>query len=441
MDIHMHPKKQVGRIKLRFVVLAVSQLLALPVFAAQSDAERIADLERKLEKSLAMIEQLTMRMNQVEMGKSKPREPAASTDKWAAQDERIGQLEKDIVQVSSNAAKRNDLGIPLHGFADVGYIGSDAKGPNDRRSGFSLATLDLYLTPQFGDRVKSIIELAFEYTEDGSMATDLERMQIGYTFSDSLTVWAGRFHTPYGYWNTAYHHGPEIQTSVNRPRFVDFEDKGGILPSHAVGLLASGSMRAGEGKLQYDAYLANGNSLTGKVLDFNAFKDNNNNKLVGGKLAYEFGSALDGLTLGTHALTQIVDDAATGSRTKVNIYGAFAVLDRGNWEMVSEYYRFRNEDLSGGTGIRSSWAGFSQLGYTFDQKWTPYVRAEKTVLDQSDNYFLGQDGGRSYQRKALGLRYNLNQQTALKIEMNKTEPQDLAQPTTNEVHLQFAVRF
>lgn len=441
MNCHMHTKNRIRRLKLSILVLVTSQLLAWPVLAAQTDAERIADLEKKLEKSLAMIEQLTSRMNQVEAAKTKAQASVPVTDQWAAQDERIGQLEKEIVQVSSNAAKRNDLGIPLHGFADVGYIGSDAKGPNDRRSGFALATLDLYLTPQFGDRVKSIIELAFEYTEEGSMATDLERLQLGYTFSDALTVWVGRFHTPYGYWNTAFHHGPEIQTAVSRPRFLEFEDKGGILPSHTVGLWATGSIPAGDGKLQYDAYVANGNLISEEVLDFNAFKDNNNNKLVGGKMAYEFDGALGGLRLGAHALTQIVDDVDTKSSTKVNIYGGFAVLDRGNWEMVSEYYRFSNKDLSGGTGTHSSWAGFSQLGYTLGERWTPYLRVEKTALDQTDNYFLGQHSGRSYQRKALGLRYNLNQQAALKVELNKTEPKDLAQPSTNEVHLQFAVRF
>lgn len=452
MDMHMHLNKPASRLQLSVIAFAASQVLAFPVFAAQTDAERIVELEKKLEKSLTMIEQLTARVSQVEAGKAKATVPAAVADKWIVQDERIGQLEKDIVQVSANSVNRSDLGVPLHGFADVGYVGSNAKGPNDRKSGFALGTLDLYLTPQFGDRVKSIIELAFEYTDEGALATDLERLQFGYTFSDSLTLWAGRFHTPYGYWNTAFHHGPQIQTSVIRPRFTDFEDKGGILPSHAVGLLASGSVRAGEGKLQYDAYLANGNSITDKVLDFNASKDNNNNKLVGGKLAYEFGGALDGLTLGAHAFTQTVERTAVIdpsdptnnlplTNTKVNVYGAFAVLDRDNWELVSEYYRFRNKDLSGATGTRSSWAGFAQLGYTIGQKWTPYVRTEKTVLDQSDNYFLGQDSGRSYQRNALGLRYHLNPQAALKVELNKTEQKDLAQPSTNEVHLQFAVRF
>jgi hypothetical protein len=430
----------IGTRTLSLVAIAVSQLFTVSAFAAQTEGERIAELEKKLEKSMALIEQLSTRLGQVEGSKSSLPAQTATAEKIATQGERIDQLEKTIVQVSENSAKRNDLGLPLHGFADVGYVHSS----NDptRQGGFALGTLDIYLTPEFGDRVKSIIELAFEYNDEGALATDLERMQFGYTFSDAMTLWVGRFHTPYGNWNTAFHHGPQIQTSVIRPRFIDFEDKGGILPTHAVGLQASGGLRMGDGKLQYDAYLANGNSIKDGVLDFNAVKDDNANKLVGGNLRYEFGGTLEGLTLGAHALSQQVDDKTQITSTKSTVYGAFAVLDRGNWEGIGEYYRFRNEDLSGATGTHSSWAGFAQVGYTLGGVWTPYVRVEKAVLDQTDNYFAGQTTGLTYQRQALGLRYNLNPLSALKLELNQTtEDQTTGQQTTNEVRLQFAVRF
>lgn len=437
----MQANKPSGLLRLSLVAIALSQFLSVSAYAA-SEGERIAELEKKLEKSLALIEQLSSRLSQVEGGKTALPAPAAAATA-ATQGERIDQLEKTIIQVSENSAKRNDLGVPLHGFADVGYVQSNSRAAADRKSGFALGTLDVYLTPQFGDRVKSIVELAFEYDAEGGLATDLERLQFGYTFSDAATLWAGRFHTPFGNWNTAFHHGPQIQTSVIRPRFIDFEDKGGILPTHGVGLLASGGLRAGSGKLQYDAYLANGNSITGGVLDFNAFKDDNSNKLVGGNLRYEFGDALEGLTLGAHALSQQVDSRDAGfASTKMNVFGAFAVLDQGNWEVISEYYRFRNKDLSGTSGTHSSWAGFAQAGYTLAAHWTPYLRLEKAVLDQTDNYFLGQNSGRSYQRQALGLRYNLNPLSALKVELNRTREQLVpAEHKTNEVRLQFAVRF
>lgn len=438
----MLPNKRSGQFRLSLVAIALSQFLSVSAYAA-SEGERIADLEKKLEKSLALIEQLSSRLSQVEGGKTALPAPAAAAATAATQGERIDQLERTIIQVSENSAKRNDLGVPLHGFADVGYVQSNSRAAADRKSGFALGTLDVYLTPQFGDRVKSIVELAFEYDAEGGLATDLERLQFGYTFSDAATLWAGRFHTPFGNWNTAFHHGPQIQTSVIRPRFIDFEDKGGILPTHGVGLLASGGLRAGSGKLQYDAYLANGNSITGGVLDFNAFKDDNSNKMVGGNLRYEFGDALEGLTLGAHALSQQVDSRDAGfASTKMNVFGAFAVLDQGNWEVISEYYRFRNKDLSGTSGTHSSWAGFAQAGYTLAAHWTPYLRLEKAVLDQTDNYFLGQNSGRSYQRQALGLRYNLNPLSALKVELNRTREQLVpAEHKTNEVRLQFAVRF
>jgi hypothetical protein len=424
--------------KRALIALAACQLLTVSAFAAPSDSERIADLEKRLEKSLALIEQLATRLSQVEGQKVAPMH--STTDSApATQVERIERLEKAVVQVSENSAKKGDLGVPMRGFADVGYVGTNSKHLADGKSGFTLGTLGIYLTPSFGDRVKSIVELAFEYDDDGELFTDLERLQIGYTFSDALTLWAGRYHTPYGHWNAAFHHGTQIQTSVTRPRMIDFEDRGGILPAHAVGLLASGAVPLGQGQLQYDAYLANGSAIKDGVLTFNSIKDDNTNKLIGGNLRYAFAGSLEGLTVGAHGLTQVVDNAHDSTRTRVNVWGALAVLDRGNWEGIGEYYRFHNHDLSGFKGTLSSWAGFAQLGYTLAEKYTPYARLEKAVLDSGDNYFLGQISGRSYQRQALGLRYDLNAFSALKLELNKTT--DASGEKTNEVHLQLAIRF
>jgi hypothetical protein len=443
----MQTLKTSRKFRLSLAALAVGQALAFSIGAeaAQSDGERISELEKKLEKSLALIEQLSTRLGSVEGVKASPAAP--TSEKSVQQEARIEQLEKSIQQVAETAATRRELGIPLHGFADVGYLHS-SNDPNNKKGGFALGNLDLYLTPQFGDRVKSIVELVFEFgPESSAMGSDMERVQFGYTFSDALTLWVGRFHTPYGYWNTAFHHGQQIQTAASRPRFVDFEDKGGFLPAHAVGLLASGGTRVGDGRLQYDAYVANGNRLSDGVLDFNAFKDDNANKLVGGNLRYSFGGALDGLTVGSHAFTEQVGEYDAGQvlihNTKVNMAGGFAVYDSGNWEVISEYYRFSNKDLFAGGANHRSWAAFAQASYALDDRWIPYARIEKASLDPLDNYFLGQSSGLSYKRGVLGLRFNLNTQSALKLELNRTEEEerDLSKRKSNEVGLQFAVRF
>jgi hypothetical protein len=439
--------ERLSRLKLRLVAVAVAQLVWLPAFAAD-DAQRIEQLEKKLQQSMMLIEQLSNRLNQLEAPKA-PAAPAARTEAAeaaGAQATRIDRLEQAVSGISETSARTRDLGIPLHGFADVGYFKPALPIPG-RKAGFTLGNVDLYMTPEFGERVRSIIELVFEYGPEGGVATDLERLQFGYTFSDALTLWVGRFHTPYGYWNAAFHHGQQIQTAATRPRMVEFEDRGGILPAHSVGLLASGSSRVGSGRLQYDAYLANGDSVQASVLDLNAGTDDNVNKLVGGNVRYSLGGPLEGLTLGLHGFRQRVtaydaDNVTLGS-TRVNMFGGFAVYDHNDWEVIGEYYRFHNTDLSAGTGSHSSWAGFLQAGYTVGGKWTPYARVERAELDQGDTYFAAQESGRSYARGVLGVRYELNASSALKLEldrMRQDQPDGTVQKGTG-ARLQFAVRF
>jgi hypothetical protein len=443
----MASPKRLSRLKLRLVAVAVAQLVTLTAFAAD-DAQRIEQLEKKLQQSMTLIEQLTNRLNQLEAAKA-PLAPAARTEAVAAdgaQAARIDQLEQTVTGIAETSAKTRDLGIPLHGFADVGYFKPALPIPG-RKAGFTLGNVDLYMTPGIGERVRSIIELVFEYGPEGGVATDLERLQFGYTFSDALTLWVGRFHTPYGYWNAAFHHGQQIQTAATRPRLVEFEDRGGILPAHAVGLLASGGSRVGSGRLQYDAYLANGDSIQDGVLDLNAGSDDNANKLVGGNVRYSPAGPLAGWTFGLHGFRQRVNaydaDNVTLGSTQVNMFGGFAVYDQNDWEVIGEYYRFHNTDLSSGTGSHSSWAGFLQAGYMLGGKWTPYARIERAELDQDDTYFAAQESGRSYVRGVLGVRYELNASAALKLELDRVR-QDQSDGTVQKgtgARLQLAVRF
>jgi hypothetical protein len=438
--------------------LAISQLFSSPAFAV-SDAERIADLEKKLTQSIAQIERLANRVTELEKEKaSAPRTappatataasaPVAATTAAVAPEAngRIEALERSLAQITESAARTpSNAGLPLHGFADVGYASSSKRVPDNRKRGFSLGNADFYLTPEFGDHVKALIELNFEYGDAGELATDLERLQIGYTFNDELTLWAGRFHTPYGYWNTGFHHGAQIQTSVTRPRLVAFEDQGGILPAHTVGLWATGGVKAGSGKLEYDAYLGNGGRILDGTLDFNAVKDDNGNKVLGGNLRYRFGGSASGLVLGLHGFTQHItayNGSTPGATTKLNMLGAYGFYDGNDWELISEYYHFRNKDLSGVGGNRNSWAGFVQVGRTFRADLTPFVRLEKANLDQNDNYFANLASGRSYRREVVGLRFDLNPKAAFKMEWSHTDESRDGGQRYNEAQLQYAIRF
>jgi hypothetical protein len=453
--------------RLKPIVVAIALSLSANLAIAADDT-RIADLEKKLAQSLEMIEKLSTRLGQVEAAK-----PSADADgKTTA---RIEQLEQSLVQVSETSAKKNDLGLPLHGFLDVGYARTSrddtVNGNRNRRSGFTLGNVDFYLTPQLSEHVRALVELAFEYGPDGSFGTDLERMQIAYQFNDAFTLWGGRFHTPYGYWNTAFHHGAQLQTSVLRPRMIAFEDQGGIMQAHTTGALLSGSVRAGSGRFQYDAWVGNGGVTTDDRtggnggLDFNRYKNTGGN-MIGANLRYAFGGDMSGVTLGVHGFrNQITNfqagiNGAADSRTQVNMLGAFAAVEKNDWEVIGELYRFDNENqwvdpalwpTAGQLGRHRSWAAFAQVGRTFQDMWTPYVRWEKAQLDQNDNYFASinnfsrYQAGRSYQRNAVGLRYSIDPRSAIKVEFNGTnELRPLAiggNYKSNEMRMQYAIRF
>jgi hypothetical protein len=389
----------------------------------------------------------------------------AMQQKLEAMQNQLSQMTSGLVSQSSSSS-----GLPLHGFMDVGYrqnsAGKNVTNPLvDNPKGFYQGSLSLYMAPHFGDRVKALAEPNFEVDSlDGSIAVDIERLQLGYAFSDAATLWGGRFHTPYGYWNTAFHHGAQIQTTVLRPRFLDFEDAGGILPAHMIGLWGTGKVRAGSGRFTYDWYVGNGPKIvdvisaptppgsyqTG-VLDPNIAADDNHSAMVGFNLGYEFSGMLDGLRLAVHWLNGDVNayDAtpAVVTTTGVNVGGGSIVYLSNDWEILSEYYGFNDKNKTTGSvnngNKYKSKAGYVQVGLNF-YKFTPYIRLERTILDQNDSYFSAQATGQSYARQLLGLRYNLNQKACLKLELGNSSFKDEPGRTAlsyRSLNLQYAIGF
>ena len=375
-----------------------------------------------------------------------------------------------MLLMGGQVVRADEGGVPLHGFADVGGGYSTSKTPADMKvKNFYAGVIDLYLTPEFSDNVKSLIEIALETNKDTQQyALDVERLQIGYVFGDYLTLNAGRFHTPYGYWNTAFHHGAQMQTTIYRPRFLDFEDGGGILPAHSVGLWGSGSARLGAGRFLYDLYASNGSRLTDgfsgatggtngpSVLDYQAKRADKPQPSFGGRFAYAFGGNLDGLTVGTHAFQYRVNyntDTGTTSDTNadqsymVNMVGGYVVYDENKIEFASEFYHFIDKNLrdQGAKNITSN-AGYAMLGYAVSPKWKPYYRFESTKLAQQDGYFAGQEHGVSYIRHLAGLRYDVNPRTSLKAEVIHNDFKDRKETDGksgifNIYQMQYAIRF
>lgn len=450
---------------LKWALVAQSLLLASAACAQSLDTDRLKALEQKFSQSLSQIEQLQKRIAELEQ-----RQPATATTSVSATSNpttnalssttpvnaRVDHLEVTVANLANSLAKSpTDVGLQLHGFMDVGYARANGNAPAYDKSGFRLGTFDLYLTPQLGDRVKGLVELAFEYNHDGVLATDLERLQLGYVVSDQLTLWAGRFHTPLGYWNTAFHHGAQIQTSITRPRFMGFEDQGGILPVHTVGLWMTGKFDTRLGRVNYDAFAGNSASLRDGTLNYNAAGYDHQDPAVGFNLGLS-PAALPGLTVGLHGMQHKVNStvAGAGSNGLVNlqVMGGYAFFESSQWELIAEYYQFNNTDLLGTAGTNTSTASFVQAGYQFLERWTGFARYEKASLNPGDPYFslMNSDGGgtnyttrygSSYTQHTLGLRYDLDPRSAIKLQAEQIVDEGNANRPVNWLRAQYSLRF
>jgi len=434
----------IARLVLALALGAALSAVASPARAADAEADRLAAMQRQLDQSLRMIEALSARVRELEAHQAGAQPEPAAPAAAAAGDARLETVEQRVQQIeAANAARRSDdTSLPIHGFADVGAGTHNPYAPDLK--GANVGNLDFYLTPKLGERTLSLFELNFEVGTDGGVGVDLERAQIGYQFSDQATVWFGRFHTPFGYMNTALHHGSWVSTALRRPKFLLFEDQGGVLPNHTVGAWLTGAVRSGEGKFAYDLYLGNGQEILDGVLDMRNAGNTHGSPIVGGRVGYRFGGALDGLTFGLHGFVDKVnDDQLPPNSTRVNMLGAYVVYDTDSWEHIAEFYAFDDEDLSGSSGRHQSQAGFVQLAYR--APWgVPYLRYERAALQQSDPFFAQQlsvDAGASYYRSAVGLRFDVDLKAALKFEFANTHTTDRAPNEYNEALVQYAIRF
>src|SRR5256885_10266588 len=151
--------------------------------------------------------------------------------------------------------------LHLSGFADINFA---AQNRSEGARGFTEGQFTLHLVSALSPRVNFLGELSFTPRADagtGSPAAtgfnaEVERAIIRFDQSDRLKVSFGRYHTPINWWNTAFHHGAWLQTTISRPEMVQFG--GRFIPVHFVGALAEGVFPSGGWNINYQAGIGNG---------------------------------------------------------------------------------------------------------------------------------------------------------------------------------------
>jgi len=380
--------------------------------------KRISLLEAKAKK----VDELEARIKELEAAKSQ----IAPAEKTAVPAQPAVASENESESVGERAmSERMDVSetlLRIRGFGDTTLHGDTRKGNN---TAFSLGQLDLFVTSDVSEKFKFLSEIVFEGGPDNIygitrgetnlFSVDVERYLIQYSYNDYFKVEAGRFHTAIGYYNTAYHHSTWFQTTTGRPFLFDFEDRGGILPIHTVGVSASGLIPSGGLGLHYVAEVGNGRASRAPLIEepVQNVVDDQNHKAFNLAI-FARPEAIRGLQLGFSAYRDLLAPA-NSPRIGETILAAHAVFIRPQFEWLNEALVVRHSNF--GTSRVFDTPGFyTQISKQF-RSYRPYFRYQYVNASDAEPIF---PDVRLRHGPSVGLRYDASESVALKLQYDYT---------------------
>ncbi len=299
--------------------------------------------------------------------------------------------------------------LNIRGFGDFGLYGGTQNG---QTTSFSIGQINLFITSNLSERFKFLTELVFEVQQDNSFQAVPERVLLEYSLNDYFKLAAGRYHTAIGYYNTAYHHAAWFQTATERPYIFEYEDEGGILPIHIVGLEASGQIPSGKLGLNYVAQVGNGRSSDPLVEPVQNYVDENSRKAVNVAL-FARPDSIPGLQVGFSAYHDVLSTIFS-PRIDETIMDAYAVMIRSKFEWLNEAMMIRHAPT--GQHVFETPAFYSQISERFGM-YRPYLRYQYINASSQEPVFpqVGLRTGPS-----VGIRFDPTASVALKLQYDHT---------------------
>ena len=331
--------------------------------------------------------------------------------------------------------------LKIRGFGDVrailanqnlAVIGSDPGAPTVAseagKSTFALGITDLFVTSQISEKFSYLSEVGFEADPaSNGIGVDLERAQITYRPNDKFSLSAGRTHAMLGYYSTAFHHGTWFQTTVDRPRIFEFEDSGGPLPIHNVGIATMGKVPSGKLGLHWLAEVGNGKqtySLFASATPANVLADHTGKSTNLGLFARP--ERFDGLQAGFNwyqaSLVPVISLLPgygspgfpfpnASSYYRQNIFIGHVIYIQPRFEFMAEGVEMRDVPRGTSQPLYTS-GGYAQISKAFSVV-RPYVRYQwlNPNFNDPNNAWVGRWVGPN-----VGTRWDINTFVALKFE-------------------------
>jgi hypothetical protein len=399
--------------KLCVLVLLVSGLglaqEALPPDQAQvlkTLVERVNALEKEVQDLKQQNQQLAERV-----GTPPATTPAVTTPPQPESTVAQQAMQNQGMVPPAEATAETYPNLKIRGFADVDFSSTDSR---TQPNGFTMGQFVLHFSSALSHKTSFFGELSFTAQPSGYNA-DVERAIIRYDWNDYLKVSFGRYHTPVNYWNTAFHHGAWLQTTISRPEMIRFG--GRFLPVHFVGALAEGTIPSGPLGLNYNFGVGNGRqSITLLARDGDAGDVNSNRAIVASIFARP--AHLDGLQIGGAVYQdKISPDATSISKADFRewISSAHIVYDKEAPEFLAEFSNVRHRNIFTNQ-YWDSQAAYAQFAYRLpwaSKKWKPYYRFEYIHIPGNEPVLLIPELKAGH---TLGTRYDITDFAAFKLE-------------------------
>lgn len=330
--------------------------------------------------------------------------------------------------------------LKLAGFSDINFSATDLRGS---RSGFNEGQFTLHLSSALSPKVSAFGEITFTARPDAGTGlpaatgfnAEVERVIVRFDQSDHFKVSFGRYHTPINWWNTAYHHGQWLQTSVARPEMTQFG--GRFIPVHFVGALVEGAFPARGLNLNYNLGLGNGR---GSVISRGGDAGDNNNHRAWVANLFVKPDRFYGLQVGGSVYNDKVGVA--GARQFYEwITSGHIVWAKETPEVIAEFANVHHREV-GRSHTFNSQAYYIQAGYRLpwgEKLWKPYYRFEYIHIPRTDVVFQGVPG---LAGSVVGMRYDISDFAALKLEYRRQRRPGQPRAThTNGAFLQTSFTF
>lgn len=330
-----------------------------------------------------------------------------------------------FAQQPHTAFPRPKLNVVLFGeldFREREHMGNDGFAKGQVVGQFNLQILD---------RFSVFSEVTTTRKRETDFIFEVERLIARYDYSDQYKLSFGRYHTPIGYWNSAFHHGSWLQTSVDRPETMKFGSN--IVPIHFVGGLLEGNI----GQSNFSYRVGFGNARSDVINEVENNFDHIYSRRAGILGVTYRSTGRNRFEVGTNVLVDKATTAAGQIKVDEIIFNGYVVLLNETPEIILEYTHAHHDSRLRNGSVNSVYGQFAYRLASGGGKFKPYVRAEYIDVT-STNPLLGAFN-LDYNGILGGVRWDFLPSAALKVELRNEKLEGRKRSTAFWVQLSFVL--